>query len=261
MGLPDPRGLPQELQGVPYVMKGSTLREGTAMASPLPQDMEEELAPVGSEPGDPRAKPPVKPKPRGLPSKPALPAKPSLLVPVGPRPPRGPLAELPSARKMNMLAGPQPYGVSKRPLPFAPRPSAEATAGGDVTQESGKEDAGKEDLPPLTPPARCAALGGVRKAPAPFRPSSERFAACTVEEILAKMEQPRKEILASPDRLWGSRLTFNHDGSSRYGPRTYGAPCPREEDSKSPAKGRSQEGTAEIPAECQEEHSKTPEER
>ena len=81
------------------------------------------------------------------------------------------------------------------------------------------------------------------------------------EEILAKMEQPRKEILASPDRLWGSRLTFNHDGSSRYGPRTYGAPCPREEDSKSPAKGRSQEGTAEIPAECQEEHSKTPEER
>jgi hypothetical protein len=32
-------------------MKGSTLREGTAMASPLPQDMEEELAPVGSEPG------------------------------------------------------------------------------------------------------------------------------------------------------------------------------------------------------------------
>lgn len=38
-------------QGVPYVMKGSTLRESTAMASPLPQDMEEELVPVGSEPG------------------------------------------------------------------------------------------------------------------------------------------------------------------------------------------------------------------
>ncbi|EDL79333.1 rCG27170, partial [Rattus norvegicus] len=111
-------------------MKGSTLRESTAVASPLPQDMEEEQAPVGSEPGDPRAKPPVKPKPRSLPSKPALPAKPSLLVPVGPRPPRGPLAELPSARKMNMLAGPQPYGVSKRPLPFTSKPPAEATAGG-----------------------------------------------------------------------------------------------------------------------------------
>lgn len=256
MGLPDPRGLPRTLQGVPYVMKGSTLRESTAVASPLPQDMEEEQAPVGSEPGDPRAKPPVKPKPRSLPSKPALPAKPSLLVPVGPRPPRGPLAELPSARKMNMLAGPQPYGVSKRPLPFTSKPPAEATAGGEVTQESGKED-----LPPLTPPARCAALGGVRKAPAPFRPSSERFAACTVEEILAKMEQPRKELPASPDRLWGSRLTFNHDGSSRYGPRTFGASCPREEDNKTPAKGSSQERTAEIPAECQEECSKTPEAR
>lgn len=243
-------------QGVPYVMKGSTLRESTAVASPLPQDMEEEQAPVGSEPGDPRAKPPVKPKPRSLPSKPALPAKPSLLVPVGPRPPRGPLAELPSARKMNMLAGPQPYGVSKRPLPFTSKPPAEATAGGEVTQESGKED-----LPPLTPPARCAALGGVRKAPAPFRPSSERFAACTVEEILAKMEQPRKEIPASPDRLWGSRLTFNHDGSSRYGPRTFGASCPREEDNKTPAKASSQERTAETPAECQEECSKTPEAR
>ncbi|XP_038192219.1 182 kDa tankyrase-1-binding protein [Arvicola amphibius] len=215
--------------------------ETTAMASPLPQEMGEELAPLGSEPGDPRAKPPVKPKPRTLPSKPALPAKPSLLVPVGPRPPRGPLAELPSARKMNMLAGPQPYGVSKRPLPFAPRPAAEAPAV-EVTQEFGKEDAGKEDLPPLTPPARCAALAGVRKAPAPFRPSSERFTASTVEEILAKMEQPRKEIPASPDRLWGSRLTFNHDGSSRYGPRTYGTPGPREDD-RTTAKGQSQEGT------------------
>lgn len=229
------------------------------MASPLPQEMGEELAPAGSEPGDPRAKPPVKPKPRTLPSKPALPAKPSLLVPVGPRPPRGPLAELPSARKMNMLAGPQPYGVSKRPLPFAPRPAAEAPAV-EVTQDFGKEDAGKEDLPPLTPPARCAALAGVRKAPAPFRPSSERFAASTVEEILAKMEQPRKEIPASPDRLWGSRLTFNHDGSSRYGPRTYGTPGPREDD-KTSGKGQSQEGTTKSPVESQEERSKPPEER
>ncbi|XP_029420787.1 182 kDa tankyrase-1-binding protein isoform X2 [Nannospalax galili] len=242
-------------------MKISTLRESTAMASPPPQEMEEELVPVGSEPGDPRAKPPVKPKPRALPSKPALPAKPSLLVPVGPRPPRGPLAELPSARKMNMLAGPQPYGGSKRPLPFAPRLTAEASAG-EITQESGKEEGGKEDLPPLTPPARCAAPGGVRKAPAPFRPSSERFAASTVEEILAKMEQPRKEVPASPDRLWGSRLTFNHDGSSRYGPRTYGVVTgSRQEDDKTPTRAWSQEGPAKSPAECQEEHSQIPEER
>lgn len=134
--------------------------------------------------------------------------------------------------------------------------------GGDATPEPGKEEAGKEELPPLTPPARCAAPGGVRKAPAPFRPASERFAATTVEEILAKMEQPRKEVPASPDRLWGSRLTFNHDGSSRYGLRTYGvAAGPKEEDSRSLARDCPQEGLAKTPAECQEAHSKTPEER
>lgn len=210
--------------------------------------------------GDPRAKPPVKPKPRALPTKPALPAKPSLLVPVGPRPPRGPLAELPSARKMNMLAGPQPYGGSKRPLPFAPRPAVEASPG-EATQETGKEEAGKEEMPPLTPPARCAAPGGVRKAPAPFRPASERFAATTVEEILAKMEQPRKEVPASPDRLWGSRLTFNHDGSSRYGPRTYGVTAgPRDEDGGIFSRGWSQERPAKS-TEFLEEHSQTPKER
>ncbi|KAF5927431.1 hypothetical protein HPG69_019031 [Diceros bicornis minor] len=243
-------------------MKVSALREGTVMASPPPQEMEEELVSAGSEPGDPRAKPPVKPKPRALPTKPALPAKPSLLVPVGPRPPRGPLAELPSARKMNMLAGPQPYGGSKRPLPFATRPTSEASAGGEVTRETGKEEAGKEEMPPLTPPARCAAPGGVRKAPAPFRPATERFAATTVEEILAKMEQPRKEVPASPDRLWGSRLTFNHDGSSRYGSRTYGvATGPRDEDGGPLSRGWSQEGPAKSPTACPEEHSKTPEER
>ncbi|KAM9221099.1 182 kDa tankyrase-1-binding protein isoform 3-T4 [Dugong dugon] len=243
-------------------MKVSTLREGTAMASPPPRETEEELVPTGSEPGDPRAKPPIKPKPRTLPTKPALPAKPSLLVPVGPRPPRGPLAELPSARKMNMLAGPQPYGGSKRPLPFAPRPTAEAPDGGEATRETGKEEAGKEEVPPLTPPARCAAVGGVRKAPAPFRPASERFAATTVEEILAKMEQPRKEVSASPDRLWGSRLTFNHDGSSRYGPRTYGmATIPRDEDGGTLSRAWSQEGPLKSPTESEEEHSKCPEER
>ncbi|XP_036883674.1 182 kDa tankyrase-1-binding protein isoform X2 [Sturnira hondurensis] len=243
-------------------MKVSALREGTAMTSPPPREMEEELASAGSEPGDPRAKPPVKPKPRSLPAKPALPAKPGLLVSVGPRPPRGPLAELPSARKMNMLAGPQPYGGSKRPLPFAPRPVAETSTGGEATRETGKEEAGKEEVPPLTPPARCAAPGGVRKAPAPFRPASERFAATTVEEILAKMEQPRKEVPASPDRLWGSRLTFNHDGSSRYGPRTYGmAAGPVDEDGGALSRGWSQEGPSKSPTECPEKHGRTPEKR
>ncbi|XP_068844667.1 182 kDa tankyrase-1-binding protein isoform X2 [Capricornis sumatraensis] len=237
-------------------MQVSAPREGAAMASPAPRQPDEELVSAGSEPGDPRAKPPVKPKPRALPGKPALPAKPSLLVPIGPRPPRGPLAELPSARKMNMLAGPQPYGGNKRPLPFAPRPAAEALAGGEGTREPGKEE-----TPPLTPPARCAAPGGVRKAPLPFRPASERFAPPTVEEILAKMDQPRKEGPASPDRLWGSRLTFNHDGSSRYGPRSYGmAPGPRD-DAGTLSKEWSQEGPAGSPADCPEEPSETPEQR
>lgn len=161
-----------------------------------------------------------------------------------------------------MLAGPQPYGGSRRPLPFAPRPPAETSTGGEATQEAGKEESGKGEVPPLTPPARCAAPGGVRKAPAPFRPASERFAATTVEEILAKMEQPRKEVPASSDRLWGSRLTFNHDGSSKYGPRTYGvATGPVDEDGGTLSREWSQEGLAKSPTECPEEHSQTPEER
>ncbi|KAM5248361.1 182 kDa tankyrase-1-binding protein [Ctenodactylus gundi] len=241
-------------------MKVSALREGAAMASPPARDAAaEELGPAGAEPGDLRAKPPVKPKPRALPTKPALPAKPTLLVPVGPRPPRGPLAELPSARKMNMLAGPQPYGGSKRPLPFAPRP-AELPAGGEATQDPEKEEVGREDptppappAPPPTPPAWCSVSGGVRKAPAPFRPAAERCAAATVEEILARMEQPRRELPASPERIWGSRLTFNHDGSSRYGPRTCRvAMGPGEENTTLP-RPWSQEG----PAERREEQSRT----
>lgn len=159
-----------------------------------------------------------------------------------------------------MLAGPQPYGGSKRSLPFAPRQTAEASTGEEATRETGKEEAGKEEMPPLTPPARCAVPGGVRKAPAPFRPASERFAATTVEEILAKMEQPRKGVPASPDRLWGSRLTFNHDGSSKYGPRTYGVVAsPRDEDGTL-CRVWSQEEPAKS-TESPEEHSQPPKER
>ena len=39
------------MQVLPHVMKVSALREGTAMASPPPREMEEELASAGSEPG------------------------------------------------------------------------------------------------------------------------------------------------------------------------------------------------------------------
>ncbi|XP_072494728.1 182 kDa tankyrase-1-binding protein [Notamacropus eugenii] len=200
-------------------MNLSTLRESSPMASRPPQEMEEELLLADPVPGDSKAKPPVKPKPepRTLPAKPALPAKPSLLVPLGPRPPRGPLAELPSARKMNMLAGPQPYSGSKRPLTFSPRSASDAPSAAASPRETSKDEG-----PPATPPPRCSVPMGVRKAPAPFRPLSDRFSTSTVEEILAKMEQPRKESSSSPDRFWGSRLTFSHDGSSHYGPRAYG---------------------------------------
>uniref|UniRef100_A0A6I8P6D2 Uncharacterized protein n=1 Tax=Ornithorhynchus anatinus TaxID=9258 RepID=A0A6I8P6D2_ORNAN len=220
----------------PHVMNLSTLREGSAMASLSPssspsRESEDGPPPLpgGVEPGDPRAKPPVKPKPgpRAWAAKPALPAKPSLLVPLGPRPPRGPLAELPSARKMNMLAGPQPYGAGRRPSPFAPRPAAGPPAGGDPAGAPGTRAGGpgREDGAPAAPAARGPAPGGVRKAPAPFRPASERLAAAAaVEDILAKMErESQREGPASPERLRGSRLTFDHDGGSRYGPRGHGA--------------------------------------
>ncbi|XP_020830235.1 LOW QUALITY PROTEIN: 182 kDa tankyrase-1-binding protein [Phascolarctos cinereus] len=233
-------------------MNLSTLRESSPMASRPPQEMEEELLPAGPEPGDSKAKPPVKPKPesRTLPAKPALPAKPSLLVPLGPRPPRGPLAELPSARKMNMLAGPQPYGGSKRPLAFSPRSAPDAPSAGASPRETSKDEGTL-----ATPPTRCSVPTGVRKAPAPFRPLSDRFSTSTVEEILAKMEQPRKEGPSSPDRLWGSRLTFSHDGSSHYGPRAYGpvqSPGDEETLTQSIPKDLSQEEQAK-PEEGQEE--------
>uniref|UniRef100_A0A4X2K618 Tankyrase 1-binding protein C-terminal domain-containing protein n=1 Tax=Vombatus ursinus TaxID=29139 RepID=A0A4X2K618_VOMUR len=233
-------------------MNLSNLRESSPMASRPPQEMEEELLPAGPEPGDSKAKPPVKPKPesRTLPAKPALPAKPSLLVPLGPRPPRGPLAELPSARKMNMLAGPQPYGGSKRPLAFSPRPAPDAPSAGASPRETSKDEGSL-----ATPPSRCSVPAGVRKAPAPFRPLSDRFSTSTVEEILAKMEQPRKEGPSSPDRLWGSRLTFSHDGSSHYGPRAYGpVQSPRDEETltQSISRDLSQEEQAK-PEEGQEE--------
>ncbi|XP_074129231.1 182 kDa tankyrase-1-binding protein isoform X2 [Sminthopsis crassicaudata] len=237
-------------------MNLSTLRESSPMASRPPQETEEELLPAGPEPGDSRAKPPVKPKPepRTLPAKPALPAKPSLLVPVGPRPPRGPLAELPSARKMNMLAGPQPYGGSKRPLAFSPRPAADTPSAG-----AGPREAGKDEGPPTTPSARGSVSAGVRKAPAPFRPLSDRFSTSTVEEILAKMDQPRKEGPSSPERLWGSRLTFSQDGSSHYGPRAFGplqSPADKETVTQSVSGDPSQEEQAKL-GEGQEEEGQS----
>lgn len=155
--------------------------------------------------GAARPKPPLRPKPRVLP-KPAMPAKTPLLPP-GPRHPR---PELPSAEKMNRLAGPQPYGTGSMGGPLRrpsftiksphqepptekglPSPAAAAAAG----EATGATPAEEPPLP-LTPS---------RKGPVPFKVTPvpvatklERFPGTTVEQILAKMDT--REGPGSPDR-------------------------------------------------------------
>ncbi|XP_068800593.1 182 kDa tankyrase-1-binding protein [Struthio camelus] len=183
------------------------------------------LAAGSPEKGNARPKPPVRPKPRVLP-KPAVPAKPCLPHP--PPGPRHPRPELPSAEKINRLAGPKPYtgggsgGALKRPSfslksPETPNgkglPSPPLSAAGDV----GSTPADELPPAPLTPS---------RKGPAPFKVTPvpvaaklERFPGTTVEEILAKMDS--KEGPGSPDR---ARLSpFCPDVPSRFGSKTFTA--------------------------------------
>ncbi|KAM9372923.1 182 kDa tankyrase-1-binding protein [Phaethornis superciliosus] len=180
------------------------------------------LAASSPERGLARPKPPLRPKPRVLP-KPAVPTKPPLAQP--PPAPRNPRPELPSAEKMNRLAGPQPYsgggtgGLLRRP-----------SFSGSETPN------GKGFLPPLVTAAEdCSVslLEGVppapltpsRKGPAPFKVTPvpvatkpERFPGTTVEEILAKME---REGPGSPERTRLSR--FCPDPSSHFGSKTFSA--------------------------------------
>uniref|UniRef100_A0A8C3SKE0 Tankyrase 1 binding protein 1 n=1 Tax=Chelydra serpentina TaxID=8475 RepID=A0A8C3SKE0_CHESE len=182
------------------------------------------------ETGDTRLKPPVGPKPRMLP-KPAVPAKPCT-PPPSPRswPPR---LEFLSAEKINLLAGPKPYGGSStalKRLSFGLKsPPAETSNGkGAPPPASRAPPCTMEErlLAHVTPPPGGPL--GVLKGAAPFKvkpvaAKPERFPGTTVEEILAKMEHPRKEGLGSPDLAWGLRLTFSPDGSSRFGPKGYAA--------------------------------------
>ncbi|XP_074904689.1 182 kDa tankyrase-1-binding protein isoform X1 [Buteo buteo] len=177
------------------------------------------------EKGNARPKPPVRPKPRVLP-KPAVPAKPSLPHP--PPGPRHPRPELPSAEKMNRLAGPQPYsgGSSGGPLR---RPSftlkSPETPNGKVLPSpplAATEDPGStpgEEVPPapLTPSRK--GLAPFKVTPVPVATKPERFPGTTVEEILAKMDS--REGPGSPDR---ARLSpFCPDSSSRFGSKTFTA--------------------------------------
>ncbi|XP_071415281.1 182 kDa tankyrase-1-binding protein isoform X2 [Pithys albifrons albifrons] len=168
--------------------------------------------------GTVRPKPPVRPKPRVLP-KPAVPTKPPVL-PLAPGP-RHPRPELPSAEKMNRLAGPQPYSGGGAGGPLR-RPSFTVKL---PETPNGKElpsppvAAAEEEVPP-TPPTPS------RKGPAPFKVTPvmvatrpERFPGTTVEEILAKMDS--REGPGSPDRAWLS--PFCSDPSSRFGSKTFAA--------------------------------------
>ncbi|XP_075784697.1 182 kDa tankyrase-1-binding protein isoform X2 [Pelodiscus sinensis] len=177
---------------------------------------------VGSpETGDAVLKPPVRPKPRTLP-KPTIPAKPCAPPPSpGSRAPR---LDFPSAEKINLLAGPKPYSGSNtthKRLSFSLKsPPAETSNGKGLsppeakTPPSGKEDGSPA---PVTPPAGgpSGALKGAapfKVKPVPVAAKPERFPGTTVEEILAKMERPRKE---------GLRSTFSSDAGSCFGPKGF----------------------------------------
>ncbi|XP_053884469.1 182 kDa tankyrase-1-binding protein isoform X2 [Malaclemys terrapin pileata] len=183
-------------------------------------------------PGDTRLKPPVGPKPRTLP-KPAVPAKPCTPPPSpGSRPPR---LEFPSAEKINLLAGPKPYGGSStalKRLSFGlkspPAETSNVKGAPPLAARALSCTTEERSLAPVTPPAGGPL--GVLKGAAPFKvkpvpvvAKPERFPGTTVEEILAKMAHPRKEGPGSPDLAWGRRSTFSPDSSSRFGPKSYAA--------------------------------------
>ncbi|XP_063253897.1 182 kDa tankyrase-1-binding protein isoform X4 [Prinia subflava] len=168
--------------------------------------------------GSVRPKPPVRPKPRVLP-KPAVPAKPPVPPPApGPRHPR---PELPSAEKMNRLAGPQPYsgagagGPLRRPSFTVRSPETHNGKGISSPLVTGTEE--EASPAPPTPSRKGPAPFKVTPVPVAARP--ERFPGTTVEEILAKMDS--REGPGSPDRAWLSPLCT--DPSSRFGSKTFAA--------------------------------------
>ncbi|CAM2115151.1 unnamed protein product [Caretta caretta] len=233
-------------KGLTRALSSSSLSPGATMASqthplrpppPCPTSNGSMGArggqPAGSpETGDTCLKPPVGPKPRMLP-KPAVPAKPCTpALSPGSRPPR---LEFPSAEKINLLAGPKPYGGSStalKRLSFGLKsPPGETSNGkGAPPPAVGAPLCTTEErsLAPVTLPDQGPL--GVLKGTAPFKvkpvpvaAKRERFPGTTVEEILAKMECPCKEGSGSPDPAWGPRSIFSPDGSSRFGPKGYAA--------------------------------------
>ncbi|XP_032074822.1 182 kDa tankyrase-1-binding protein isoform X1 [Thamnophis elegans] len=185
--------------------------------------------------GDARPKPPVKPKPCVLP-KPAVLVKPIPGL-------RQTLSEVPSAEKINLLAGPKPYssgaGSAVKRLSFnlkcSPR---EVTNGKEVPSPfsiGGKSSEDKEEAEPAKKSSaieraseeECRESSSVAKCTLPFKvkpvpvaTKPERFPGTTVEEILAKMEKPSSPSSDLPRLV---RSFFSQDGSStiHLGPKGY----------------------------------------
>ncbi|XP_062972973.1 182 kDa tankyrase-1-binding protein isoform X2 [Elgaria multicarinata webbii] len=191
------------------------------------------------ETGDTRPKPPVKPKPCVLP-KPAMPVKPAPGL-------RQALSEVPSAEKMNLLAGPKPYssgaGSSVKRLSFslkcppkettngkevssafstAVKPSGDGEVAGTVKKSSAMEGASGEECGESS---TCEGAVPFKVKPVPVATKPERFPGTTVEEILAKIEKPNKEGSNSPNRPRLVRSFFSQDGGTavHLGPKGYTA--------------------------------------
>ncbi|XP_053099824.1 182 kDa tankyrase-1-binding protein isoform X9 [Hemicordylus capensis] len=185
------------------------------------------------ETGATRPKPPVKPKPCVLP-KPVMPVKAALGL-------RPALSEVPSAEKINLLAGPKPYssgaGNAVKRLSFSLKcPSRETNNGKEAsppfsTAAKPSGDGGGAG-PAKNSSAReeCGESSSVHKGSVPFKVKPvpvvtklERFPGTTVEEILAKIEKPNKEGLTSPDRPRLVRSFFSQDGGTavHLGPKGY----------------------------------------
>ncbi|XP_059498734.1 182 kDa tankyrase-1-binding protein-like [Stegostoma tigrinum] len=188
----------------------------SAMASPSLSEQLTDRRPLAllldsgnkSPSGPGAAKPPVKPKP-------TVPPKPMSTKP--------PLAELPSVCKVNSLAGPRPYGFSgARPHQPVRRPSSSSSTISPCPSPTSPQPPGAPPLlellaeamrtpppaaswevraPPTVasqpaPPApaeRPAAKPVFRVRPVSVRGQGKRFPGTTVEEILAKMEEPRQD--------------------------------------------------------------------
>ncbi|NWV00570.1 TB182 protein, partial [Upupa epops] len=189
--------------------------------------------------GSARPKPPIRPKPRVLP-KPAVPAKPTLPQPQPLPGPRHPRPELPSAEKMNRLAGPQPYGSGGSvggPLrrPFFTLQSADTPNGKGRLSPPAAEDPGSdpgEELPPAPPTPSRKGPAPFKVTPVPVAAKPERFPGTTVEEILAKMDSREGPGGREQARL----VPFCPDPSSRFGSRTFTAlrRCPSKEADAAP---------------------------